>query len=339
MSSIYGNKLKLSIFGQSHAPAIGMVLDGFPAGYKIDFDAMHGFMERRAPGRNAQSTSRREADEPEFLSGVNDGYTCGAPIASVIRNTNTRSGDYNGLSVTPRPSHADYTAKIRYGEHNDFSGGGHFSGRLTAPLCLAGALAKGLLEKNGITVNAMLCEIGGVSSSEEDMVRAIDEARARGDSVGGIVRCVAEGVPAGIGDPMFDGIENRIARIVFGIPAVRGIEFGAGFDAARMTGSTHNDPFTVENGKVKTKTNNHGGIIGGITTGMPVDFRVAFKPTPSIAVEQDTVDLEKMENTKLAIRGRHDPCIVLRALPCVEAACAIALLDALLESDCKLITE
>ena len=339
MGSIFGNKLKVSVFGQSHAAGIGVVIDGFPSGYKVDFDALSEFMERRAPGRNAQSTPRREADVPEFISGLSEGYTCGAPIAAVIRNTNTRSGDYNGFSDVPRPSHADFPALVKFGPHNDFAGGGHFSGRLTAPLCIAGALSKGLLEKNGIKVGARVTEIGGVSSSEEDMTAAIDAARAVGDSVGGIVECVAEGVPCGIGDPMFAGLENRIASAVFGIPAVRGIEFGLGFGAAKLRGSEHNDAYTVENGQVVTKTNNHGGIIGGISTGMPIVFRVAFKPTPSISAEQSSVSLSEMKETKLSIKGRHDPCIVRRAVPCVEAAMAVALLDAMLEDGYKLVTE
>lgn len=339
MGSIFGNKLKVSVFGQSHAEGIGVVIDGFPSGYKVDFDALEAFMERRAPGRNAQSTQRREADRPEFISGLSDGYTCGAPIAAVIRNTNTRSGDYIGFSDVPRPSHADYPALVKFGSHNDFAGGGHFSGRLTAPLCIAGALAKGILEKNGITINARVTEIGGVSSTEEEMTAVIDAARVDGDSVGGIVECVAEGVPAGIGDPMFGGLENRIAATVFGIPAVRGIEFGLGFAAAGLRGSEHNDPYTIVNGEVRTKTNNHGGIIGGISTGMPIVFRVPFKPTPSIAKEQDSVSLSAVADTKLSIAGRHDPCIVRRAVPCVEAACAIALLDAMLEDGFILVTE
>ncbi len=331
MSSNFGNKLKISIFGQSHGKAIGVLIDGFHAGYKIDFDELSDFMERRAPGRDPQSTPRREADTPDFVSGVVNGVTCGAPIAAMIYNTNTRSADYSSVVRVPRPSHADFTALMKYGESADFSGGGHFSGRLTAPLCIAGALAKGLLAKNGITVTAEAVEIGGVSGTEAEMRRVVDEARALGDSVGGIVRCVATGMPVGIGRPMFDGLENKLARAIFGIPAVRGLEFGRGFEAARMRGSEHNDPFCIEDGRVKTKTNNHGGILGGISSGMPIDFRVAFKPTPSIAMEQDSVDLESMTETKLSIHGRHDPCIVFRAVPCVEAACALVLLDALLE--------
>ncbi|MCQ2456769.1 MAG: chorismate synthase [Clostridia bacterium] len=330
MSSIYGNKLKISIFGGSHTEAIGMTLDGFPAGYHVDYDALSAFMERRAPGRNAQSTSRREADVPEFASGIRAGVTTGSPITPIIKNTNVRSSDYDGICNTPRPSHADYSAYAKYGEHADFAGGGHFSGRLTAPLCVAGALAIGLLSKSGIAVSAEAVEIGG-ETDKERFAGVIDDAKADGDSVGGIVECTVTGLPAGVGGPMFDGMENRIAKAVFGIPAVRGIEFGAGFAAAGMRGSEHNDPFCIRNGRVETKKNDHGGILGGITTGMPIVFRTAFKPTPSIGKEQDTVRLSDMTETKITVAGRHDPCVVLRAVPCVEAAAALAVLDAMME--------
>lgn len=337
MSSIYGRKLKISVFGQSHAPAIGVCIDGFPAGFKIDFDKLGAFMARRAPGQDSRSTPRKEADKPEFVSGLSgDGYTCGAPITVLIYNSNTRSSDYSGVSDVPRPSHADYVALMKYGEHNDFAGGGHFSGRLTAPLCIAGALAIGLLEKNGVKISAEVIEVGGVRGNREAMLAQIDKARCELDSVGGIVECRAEGLPVGLGDPIFDGMENRIASAVFGIPAVRGIEFGRGFEAAAMRGSEHNDAYCIENGEVRTKNNNHGGIIGGITTGMPVVFRAAFKPTPSIAREQDSVRLSDMSETKLSVHGRHDPCVALRAVPCVEAACAVAVLDAMLENGAEI---
>lgn len=336
MGSIYGKTLKISVFGQSHSPAIGVTIDSFPAGHAVDMEALSRFMSRRAPGRDKYSTPRREADVPEFLSGIKDGVTCGAPICAVIRNTDAHSRDYDKLSGIPRPSHADYTSTVKYGGFADMSGGGHFSGRLTAPLCVAGALCLGALERNGVKVSASVESIGGVSGSEEEMLSVISDARRDGDSVGGIIRCVADGVPVGLGDPIFDGMENRIASIVFGIPGVRGIEFGRGFEAASMRGSEHNDPFTVKDGRVVTDTNNHGGILGGITSGMPVDFRVAMKPTPSIGKEQKSVNLKEMRETELTIGGRHDPCIALRALPCVEAACAIALLDAWLESGLSL---
>ena len=336
MSSIYGRRLRVSVFGQSHSTAIGVTLDGFPAGYMVDEDELSEFMARRAPGRDRYSTPRREANAVEFISGISDGYTCGATITAIIRNTNTRPSDYCDIPDVPRPSHADYTSLIKYGPHADFTGGGHFSGRLTAPLCVAGALSLGLLRKQGVNVSAFPVEIGGISGTVDEMREAIDAARKAGDSVGGIVECCAEGVPAGLGDPMFDGMENRIAAAVFGIPAVRGIEFGAGFAAARMRGSDHNDAFVIDGSAAGTATNRHGGILGGITSGMPVVFRVAMKPTPSIALEQDSVSLSRMEPVKLSIKGRHDPCIVLRAVPCIESACAIALLDAWLESGIEL---
>lgn len=339
MSSTFGNKLKISVFGQSHAPAVGVVIDGFPSGFEPDMTEFRKFMERRAPGRNAQSTPRHEDDSVEFLSGFAGEFTCGAPIAALIRNSNTRSGDYASVCDIPRPSHADYPALLKFGEHNDFSGGGHFSGRLTAPLCVAGALSLQLLSLNGITVTARVTEIGGASESEDAMTAAIDSARAEGDSVGGVVECVVSGAPAGIGDPMFGGMENRISAAVFAIPAVRGIEFGLGFEAARLRGSEHNDAYTVSDGKICTESNNHGGVIGGITTGMPIVFRVAFKPTPSIARAQQSVSISEGRTVALEIKGRHDPCIVRRAVPCVESACAVALLDALLEDGYPLAIE
>ncbi len=339
MSSIYGRKLKVAIFGQSHGPAIGVTIDGFPSGMKLNDGFISDFMKRRAPGQDRYSTARKEADEPEFLSGIADGCTSGAPITAIIRNTDTRSGDYKGFSETPRPSHADYTAFMKYGESADFRGGGHFSGRLTAPLCIAGALCSDLLSRNGIVITSSVTEIAGIKGDMEKMKEAISEARAEGDSVGGVIECTVSGLPAGIGDPIFDGMENRIASAVFGIPAVRGIEFGNGFGAARLRGSENNDPFVIRDGAVMTKTNNNGGINGGITNGMPVVFRVAFRPTPSIAKPQKTADIRKLEETEIQITGRHDPCIVLRALPCVESAAAIAVLDAMLEDGAELTTD
>lgn len=337
MESTFGDVLRVTLFGESHGPEIGVTVEGFPAGMRVDFAQLRDFLERRAPGRNAYSTPRREDDGPEFLSGVADGVTLGTAIKAVIRNKNVRSADYDEVLDVPRPSHADYTSYVKYGRI--FPGGGHFSGRLTAPLCVAGGLAKQLLEKNSVTVTARAVEIGGVRGTEDEMKEKIAEAMAENDSVGGVVECVAEGVPAGIGDPMFDGMENRIARAVFGIPAVRGIEFGAGFAAARMRGSEHNDPFAVKDGKIVTAKNDHGGILGGITSGMPVVFRAAFKPTPSIGIEQDSVSLSRMTPEKLTVKGRHDPCIVLRAVPAVESACALAILDAMLADGHKLKTE
>ena len=331
MSSSYNGNIKFTIFGQSHSPAIGVTMEGLPAGFAPNFEELEQFMARRAPGQNEFSTPRKEADTPEFISGLFEGKVCGAPLTAIIRNTNTRSKDYSELLAKPRPGHADYTANVKYGGAQDYTGGGHFSGRLTAPLCIVGGLCKQLLHREGISVDARINEIGGIED-EAGMKEAILKAKAEGDSLGGIIECVISGAPEGLGGPMFGGIESRISQLVFGIPAVKGIEFGAGFAAAALRGSENNDPFEMCDGKVVTKTNNCGGILGGITIGMPIVFRAAIKPTPSIAKEQDTVNLLTGENTKLSVVGRHDPCIVPRALPCIEAAAAIAIYDALLEA-------
>lgn len=348
-SSFTGQRLRLSIFGQSHSEAIGMTLDGLPAGIPVDLDALQGFLNRRAPGRNDWSTPRREEDRPEFLCGLKDGHTCGAPLTAIIHNNNTRPKDYSQLKITPRPGHADYTAEIKYRGYQDFSGGGHFSGRLTAPLCVAGGILKQALQMRGVTVDARIKAIAGIADNSpfaasvaekefpvvDDMIgaqmrEAIAKARAEGDSVGGVIECVVRGLPAGIGEPMFDGLENQIARAVFAVPAVKGIEFGAGFEAAALRGSENNDAFCVRDGKIETVTNHAGGILGGISNGMPVVFRVAVKPTPSIAKEQQSVNLNSMERSALRIEGRHDPCIVPRAVPVIEAAAAIAITDLIL---------
>ena len=349
MSSTYGENLKLTIFGQSHSPAIGVTIEGIPAGEKVDLDELQRFLNRRAPGKNAWSTPRKEADAPEILSGLVNGHTCGAPLTAIIRNTNTRSQDYENLALTPRPGHADYTAEVKYGGYQDRAGGGHFSGRLTAPLCIAGGICLQLLAREGIAVVSRIASIAGVcdegellsSTAEKDfpvvndacgekMRAAIAKAREEGDSVGGVVECAVLGAPAGLGDPMFGGMENRIAAALFGIPAVKGVEFGAGFGASKLRGSENNDAFSVENGKIVTETNHCGGILGGITDGMPIVLRAAFKPTPSIARTQQSVNLQSVTREELAITGRHDPCIVPRAVPCVEAAVAVAVYDALL---------
>ncbi len=331
MGNSFGNIFRFTIFGQSHAPAIGVTVEGLPAGEKIDFEALGSFLKRRAPG-GKYSTSRKEADVPEFLSGINrEGVSCGSPITAIIRNTDTRSGDYSNLKYVPRPGHSDFAAMIKYGEGRDYAGGGQFSGRMTAPLCIAGGIALQMLEKEGIKISSRVISIGG-ETDEEKMFALIDAVRAEGDSIGGIIECVAEGVPPGIGEPMFGGLENRISQAVFGIPAVKGIEFGAGMAVGAMRGSENNDEFCIENGKVKSLGNNHGGILGGISSGMPIVFRAAVKPTPSIAKAQRSVDMLKGENTVLEIKGRHDPCIVPRALPCMEAAMAVAIYDALLEA-------
>ena len=349
MSSSYGENLRIHIFGESHGPAVGVTVEGIPAGEAVDLEELQRFLDRRAPGRNAWSTPRKEADIPEFLSGLREGRTCGTPLTAILKSANTRSGDYDALRDVPRPGHADYTAWVKYGESRDSRGGGHFSGRLTAPLCAAGGICLQLLAREGITVLSRIAAIGGIrdegeltastaekafptvsDSAGEAMRSAIAAARAEGDSLGGVIECAVLGLPAGLGDPMFDGMENRIAAAVFGVPAVKGIEFGAGFAAAGLRGSENNDAFSVENGRIITDSNHCGGILGGITDGMPLTFRAAVKPTPSLARPQQSVDLKTGEIVPLTVTGRHDPCIVPRAVPCLEAAAAIAVYDALL---------
>ena len=352
MSSIWiGKRIRLSIFGQSHAEAIGMTLDGLPAGMAVDPDLLQRFLDRRAPGRSEWSTARREEDIPEFLCGLKDGLTCGAPLTAIIRNTNVRKKDYADLQTLPRPGHADFTAQLRYHGFQDTSGGGHFSGRLTAPLCIAGGVLLQELERRGISVAARIVQIGSVrddspfdrpvsekafpvsdDGAAEKMTEAIRTAKAEGDSVGGIIECMITGFPGGVGDPFFDGLESRLSQMLFSIPAVKGVEFGAGFAAASLRGSENNDPFCIaREGQIATVTNHAGGILGGITNGMPIVCRLAVKPTPSIAMEQQSVNLESMKTQTLQIRGRHDPCIVPRAVPVAEAAAAIVLFDLLPE--------
>lgn len=362
MSSTYGKNIKVSVFGQSHSAAIGVNIDGLPAGERIDTEELMRFMSRRAPGNAAHSTKRKEPDVPEILCGAVDSVTCGAPLCAVIRNTDQRSSDYNNILETPRPAHADFAAEVRFGGYQDIRGGGHFSGRLTAPLCIAGGICLQILRRRGITIAAHIASIAGVKDTPFDpvafdetaakslegkafptlndeagvkMSEAIEAARLDADSVGGVIECAVAGLPAGIGAPMFDGMENRIAAALFAVPAVKGVEFGAGFAAALMRGSENNDPFTVEDGKVKTSTNNHGGILGGITSGMPVIVRAAFKPTPSIGKAQQSVNVKTLAPESLTVRGRHDPCVVVRAVPVVEAVCAIAVLDAMMDAPAK----
>lgn len=357
MDSLLGSVCRVQVFGQSHSEAIGCVIEGLPAGFLPDWEKVKAFMARRAPNGGETSTSRREKDEFEILSGLNEkGETCGAPLCMCIRNTDCRGADYDSLKDVPRPGHADFAASVKYGGHNDLRGGGQFSGRLTAPLCFAGALALQLLEKRGIRVKAHIYAIDGVADEPfdfvhpqmdgvaadgmavlsprrgEEMTKRVLAAKAEGDSVGGIVECACTGLPAGLGGALFEGVESRLARAFFGIPAVRGVEFGAGFASAAMRGSAHNDAFTVENGQIKTQTNNHSGILGGITTSMPVIARVAFKPTPSVAKEQESVSLSRAEAVRLSVGGRHDPCVVPRAVPAVEAVMAWVMLDLLMES-------
>jgi chorismate synthase len=364
MPSTIGTALRVSLFGQSHSPAVGCVVEGLPAGEAVDLDALADFMARRAPGQGSWATPRKEADAVKILSGLNpNGLTCGAPLALVIENTNTRSGDYDELRRVPRPGHADWTAQQKWGGVQDVAGGGHFSARLTAPLCAAGGIALQLLERRGVRVASHLAEVDGVcdtpfagraygyaepGSPLEAQMDALDDgrvfptidpqaaramqeriaaARAEGDSVGGIVECVATGIPAGIGSPIFDGIESTIARAVFGVPAVKGLEFGAGFAAARARGSKNNDPYEVADGVVRPAKNDAGGNLGGITTGAPLLLRVALKPTPSIARPQASVDLARGVPATLEVRGRHDPCVAPRAVPVISAVCALAVLD------------
>lgn len=358
MSSTIGTNIKLSIFGQSHSKVVGVVIDGLPAGESINMDQVQEFMDRRRPGQGAHTTARKESDNPQVLSGILEGKTCGAPLAIIIDNNDARPQDYVQVGSQPRPGHADFSAWRKYNGRHDFYGGGHFSGRLTAPLCFAGAVCKQILTRRGVTIGAHILSVGDVMDAYYDsmnmtadelreisdkkplsviddacskkMLDLIAEVREDQDSIGGQIECCALGIPAGIGDPIFDGMENRIAQAVFGIPAVRGIEFGAGFAAARMRGSEHNDSFISDGGVVRTSTNKHGGILGGISTGMPLIFRTAFKPTPSIGKLQQTVDLLTGETIPLEIHGRHDPCIVSRAVPCIEAAAAVQILDLML---------
>ena len=348
MSSL-GKNFRITIFGASHGEAVGVVMEGLPVGFAIDMDALSAFLARRAPGRGAFATARRETDVPHFLSGVKNGVTCGGAVTAVIRNGDAHPGDYEALRNTPRPGHADFTARIKEGDAVDLSGGGRFSGRLTAPLCIAGGIAMQLLEEKNIRVVSHIASIAGITDeglfpastlgkpfptlSEargEDMLAAIAKARADGDSVGGVVECAVLGLPAGLGDALFDGVESRLSAALFGIPAVKGVEFGTGFAAAALRGSENNDAFVLRGGKAVTETNRCGGILGGITDGMPIVLRAAFKPTPSIARTQQSVNLQSVTREELAITGRHDPCIVPRAVPCVEAAVAVAVYDALL---------
>ncbi len=359
MSSEFGNILRVSVFGQSHGKAVGVVVDGLPAGEAIDLEELQRFLDRRRPGTGPLSTARKETDVPEFLSGLEGGKTCGAPLCAVIKNADQHSKDYGELADKPRPGHADFTAWAKWGGRADMRGGGHFSGRLTAPLCVAGGIAKQILARRGIFVGAHLASVAGIcdrpfplhptaalfeeiaakpfpvldEAAGERMRAAILEAKNDLDSVGGVIECAAAGLPAGLGEPMFGGVENRLAAALFGIPAVKGVEFGEGFRAAELRGSENNDPFTVEDGEIRAETNRAGGILGGITTGMPLVLRAAVKPTPSIGRPQKTVRLSAMEASELTVHGRHDPCVAHRAVPVVEAVTAAVLLDMLLEGN------
>ena len=354
MSSVIGNNIRLSVFGESHSDGIGCVIDGLPSGIKLDFDRIKNEMKRRAPGKDKASTPRREADEPRIVSGVLNGVTTGAPLAVFIENTNKKSGDYENLKRIPRPSHSDYPAFIKFGGNNDVRGGGHFSARLTAPIVFAGAIAKQILEEQGIFIGAHIKRIGSVCDSsfdfndisedllkklslksfsvidesiEEEMRAEIEKYRLDGDSVGGEIECAAIGLPVGVGSNIFDTVEGKISSFIFGVPAVKGIQFGLGFDFAKKSGSEVNDGYAIKDGKVALLSNNNGGVLGGMTSGAPIVFSVAMKPTPSIAKPQKSVNLETMKNEELVIKGRHDPCVAHRAVPVIEAATALAILD------------
>ena len=356
MSGVWGRKINLSIFGESHGNAIGVVINGIEPGIKIDMEKIETEMERRAPGRNKLSTSRKESDKVEILSGIFEGLTTGTPISMMIKNSDVKSKDYSQLKDIMRPGHGDFSGKIKYKGFNDYRGGGHFSGRITAPLVFAGAIAKQILNGKGIKVGAHIKQIGNVKDEYFDLVNInkdkLDEllgkempvinkdkitpmkeeilkAREEGDSIGGIIECAALGLEAGLGNPFFDSLESTIAHLAFSVPAVKGIEFGVGFNFANMKGSEANDEYYIENNEIKTYTNNNGGITGGISNGMPVIFRTVIKPTPSISKEQRTININNMENTILVVNGRHDPCIVQRAVVVMESIAAISILEQL----------
>ena len=358
MSGTWGRNLRLTIFGESHGGGIGMVVDGIPAGMPVDEAAIARDMARRAPGNDPTATARKEADAVRILSGVYRGFTTGAPLCGVIENTNTRSQDYENIARVARPGHADYTGFVRFGGFNDPRGGGHFSGRLTAPLVFAGALARQWLGRKGVEAGAHIASIGSVADNRFDpcavtgeQIRAlqkmrfplldheqeapmraeVDAARRELDSVGALVECAAVGLPAGWGDPFFESVESTIASLLFSVPAVKGVEFGTGFGLCSMRGSEANDPMRAENGKVTSLSNHNGGILGGITNGMPLIVRAAIKPTASIAQRQQSVELLTGENADLEVRGRHDPCIALRAVPVIEAAVMLGLMERALE--------
>ena len=354
MSGVWGNNIKVSIFGESHGNAIGINIDGLPSGFEIDMDKILLEMERRAPGKNQLSTARKEADLPEILSGFFEGRTTGTPLCAIIRNSDTRSKDYAKTKDFMRPGHADFTGYERYSGFNDYRGGGHFSGRITAPLVFAGAICKQILEEKGIFIGAHISSIKDIedenfnstniskedllelrnkelplinTSLEEKMKHTIMQAKYDGDSVGGTIECAVVGIKPGVGNPFFDSVESTLAHLMFSVPAVKGIEFGKGFDMTKLLGSEANDEYYYDGDLVKTKTNNNGGILGGISNGMPIVFKVAIKPTASILKEQNTIDIKNKKDVKFRIEGRHDPCIVQRAVPVIEAVTAIGILD------------
>lgn len=358
MSGVWGQNLKLSIFGESHGVAVGINIHGLPPGLELDLDFISKEMARRAPGTSGLSTSRKEKDEFEILSGFFQGRTTGSPLCAIIRNKDSRSKDYDSIKDKIRPGHADFTAHIKYKGYEDFRGGGHFSGRLTAPLVLAGAIAKQILREKGISIGSHIKSIGHIEDQsfnpikvenrdletlkkqsfpvlnrekEKIMKEKILELKDQGDSIGGVIECVVLNMPIGLGSPFFHSIESKLSSLIFSIPGVKAVEFGSGFEITRMKGSDANDEYFLDEDKnIKTYTNNNGGILGGISNGMPLIFRVAFKPTSSIAKPQRTVHIGRWENVNLQIEGRHDPCIVPRAIPVVEAVAALGILDLIL---------
>jgi chorismate synthase len=361
MGSTWGKNIKLSLFGESHGVGIGITIDGLPSGIELDLEAIKIEMKRRATGKNKLTTARKEADEFEILSGYFNGYTTGAPLSILIRNNDQKSRDYSKIKDIARPSHADYSGKIKYNGFNDYRGGGHFSGRLTAPIVFAGAVAKQILAKKGIYIGTHIKSIKNLEdrdfneldmkeekfielsrkqlpfldeSIKEKAKQIILDARENHDSVGGIIECAIIGMEGGVGNPFFNSIESQLSSLMFSIPAVKGVEFGTGFDITRLFGSEANDNIYIKDGKVVTSTNHNGGIVGGITNGMPINFRIAIKPTPSISREQHTINMKTLEETKFEIVGRHDPCIVPRALVVVEGMAAIGILDFLVDSLC-----
>ncbi len=342
-----GRHFKITCIGESHGELVGVVIDGCPAGLKLDLKRLQADLDRRRPGQSNIATTRTEQDRAEVLTGVYNGFTTGAPITIIIKNQDADSSKYLKARWTPRPGHADYTAGLRYGEYQDPRGGGRFSGRITASYVMAGSVAKQLLDTIGTRVVAYTHQIGGVKALEpaslehiednpvrcpdidaaEKMIEEIEKARADGDSVGGKVKTIAINPPKGIGDPIFDTLEGDLAKAFFSIPAVKAVEFGAGVKAAEMLGSENNDQYRIVDGEIQTMTNNSGGILGGISNGMPIEATVTFKPTPSISKPQRTVDLKEMKEITMRVEGRHDPCIVPRAVPVVEAIMAVVLVD------------
>ena len=359
MSGIYGMNIKMAIYGESHGASIGLVIDGVPPGLKLDLEQIEKEMARRAPGKNQLSTQRKESDSFAIQSGFFEGYTTGTPLCVVIKNSDQHSKDYSILKDKMRPGHADYAGFVRYQGFNDYRGGGHFSGRLTAPLVFMGAVAKQALAQAGILVGAHILQIADIKEENfnplgiedkkiaelagkdfavmddaigEKMQAKILEAKAELNSVGGVIEAMVTNVPAGLGAPYFDSVESRLSHALFSVPAVKGVEFGDGFGISGMTGAEANDQLHYADGKVVAETNHNGGITGGITNGMPVIFRVAIKPTPSISREQKTISLQEKCDTTLTIVGRHDPCIVQRAVPVIEAVTAWTMWDLLLEA-------